>query len=784
MARKSKTNRWHSESRCLKAPLRFEPLESRRLLAVFSVSSIDDAGPATLRQAISDANANPGHDTINFAAALTGQTIVLDGSELSISDAVTITAAPFNGVTIDADNRSRIFDIVADDGDFTFSGLTLTRGLTVASFESGAAIRSMTSGKLTVSNSTITDNGTIGFRSDGGAIYAKADVDVIRSIVTNNRATGTIADGGGIFSDGNVSVTNSSVSGNTSDGSGGGINARDLTLTGTLVDGNESDSYGGGVRVLDLVMTQSSISGNSSANDGGGVRATRDVVAMDSAVNNNQGRGYGGGISTSGGDLYLVDTAVSGNTTTAFSAIGGGLFTYGTVTMLRSTVHGNSVSSTSSLGDGGGIWADGEVTLTESVISGNSTDVDGGGIWSGSDVELIRSSVRDNIARDDGGGVRARGKVTLLQSTVSGNETQSNSGGGIWNLGDFMMTLSTISGNTSGDQGGGVQTSGDVTIVESTVTGNTSDRRGGGIRSYYDDVTIRGSIVAGNVAGTTGNDLNNGGIGDFVVTYSLIGDNEATSLVESQSVDANGNLIGSSAGQGTIVPGLAALSSNGGTTQTHALLSTSPALNSGDPSSPAIHDFDQRNAGYKRVSGGRIDMGSYELQPPPCDLDGDGDCDGDDIDMLQENIVVGPPDLATFDLDQDGTVSVVDRDLWLALAGAENLPSRNPYLIGDANLDGNVDGQDFVTWNNHKFTTTSAWTDGDFTADGIVNGQDFVVWNGSKFTSSDALAVQHNTWRSSEFAIQSREADSDEEEQADISTIDAFFSMIETVRRF
>ena len=44
-------------------------------------------------------------------------------------------------------------------------------------------------------------------------------------------------------------------------------------------------------------------------------------------------------------------------------------------------------------------------------------------------------------------------------------------------------------------------------------------------------------------------------------------------------------------------------------------------------------------------------------------------------------------------------VDLADRDQWLAAAGARNLPSGNAYSLGDSNLDGTVDGQDFVLWN-------------------------------------------------------------------------------------
>ena len=74
-------------------------------------------------------------------------------------------------------------------------------------------------------------------------------------------------------------------------------------------------------------------------------------------------------------------------------------------------------------------------------------------------------------------------------------------------------------------------------------------------------------------------------------------------------------------------------------------------------------------------------------------------------------------------------------------AGAVNLTSGNSYLVGDANLDGIVDGLDFIAWNENKFTSTAAWCSGDFTADGVVDGLDFIEWNNNKFTSSDAVAA-------------------------------------------
>ena len=60
------------------------------------------------------------------------------------------------------------------------------------------------------------------------------------------------------------------------------------------------------------------------------------------------------------------------------------------------------------------------------------------------------------------------------------------------------------------------------------------------------------------------------------------------------------------------------------------------------------------------------------------------------------------------------------------------------FRLGDANLNGAVDGSDFGIWNSHKFTLGGGWCGGDFSADGIVDGTDFGLWNANKFTASDS----------------------------------------------
>ena len=117
-------------------------------------------------------------------------------------------------------------------------------------------------------------------------------------------------------------------------------------------------------------------------------------------------------------------------------------------------------------------------------------------------------------------------------------------------------------------------------------------------------------------------------------------------------------------------------------------------------------------------------------------VDGDFNHDGTynclDVDALVQQIV-GPAANSQFDLTADGLVNAEDLSAWLVVAGEAIFGDGNVILRGDANLDGLVDGQDFLAWNDHKFTQTPEWCAGDFTGDGVIDGQDFVSWNEHKF---------------------------------------------------
>jgi hypothetical protein len=135
-------------------------------------------------------------------------------------------------------------------------------------------------------------------------------------------------------------------------------------------------------------------------------------------------------------------------------------------------------------------------------------------------------------------------------------------------------------------------------------------------------------------------------------------------------------------------------------------------------------------------------FGTFEGDITGCfDSDKDGDLDCADIDALINEIAAGTNNMA-FDYTGDGLVDLADRDAWLVEAGAQNLGPGRTYLLGDANLDGNVDVSDFNIWNSNKFQANAAWCSGDFNGDGNVDVSDFNAWNSNKFQSAAAAVPE------------------------------------------
>ncbi len=365
--------------------LRFEPLEERQLLSVFTVSNLSDgtvakAGdlPGSLRQAIFDANASPGADTIEFASGLTG-TITLTQGELTITDSVTIDGPGATDITISGNNQSRIF-MVNDGNNATninveIDGLTLANGYATGSLSASCGGAIYTAENLTVKDSIITGNTAVG---GGGGIYGFPVTNTTTTIENTTFDQNSAASGGGILINPATGATftmqDSLVSGNTAtatSGQGGaGIyvykNYGTTAIQNCTITGNTAESQSGGTTTLTR---------------GGGILIWKNfnqVTINIDTVSGNTGAD-GGGIcvrNSNNGVTTIENSTISGNTSTD----GGGLFlrsAEGTIVVQNSTISGNNATNTS-----GGIATLNyqSITIQNSTITGNTAQNGAGGL--------------------------------------------------------------------------------------------------------------------------------------------------------------------------------------------------------------------------------------------------------------------------------------------------------------------------------------------------------------------------------------------------------------------
>jgi hypothetical protein len=163
---------------------------------------------------------------------------------------------------------------------------------------------------------------------------------------------------------------------------------------------------------------------------------------------------------------------------------------------------------------------------------------------------------------------------------------------------------------SASDGGGAIfqGTYGSLVVNNSTIAGNQlgNSGHGGGLDLTNGATILYDTIVAGNLRDSAGDDVY--GLLDTVDSlHNLIGDGTGTFLVDGY----NGNQVGTH--DDPIDPLLGPLQDNGGPTWTMALLSGSPALAAGDID--GVPATDQR--GFPRVVDGQVDIGAYEVQPPP-----------------------------------------------------------------------------------------------------------------------------------------------------------------------
>jgi hypothetical protein len=488
---------------------RIEALEDRSLPSTFWVLNLADSGPGSLRQAVLDAEAHPGADTIRFAHGLHG-TITLTSGELNITDGLTIAGPGEDRLTVSANHASRVFH-VRGAATATLRDLTVADGAVVGVF-AGAGILNEPGAALTLERVILSGN---------TATAPSSAVDVF---------------GGGLLNQGRATVLSCTFRDNRAEGGGG------PSFFGGS-QGGAIDNYGGAT----LTVTDSRFADNQALGVG------RGNFGIGGAIENNSGLdlahpstatinhctftgnraggpdalGNGGALDNEGtGALMtvsncLVDDNLSGGSDSA-GGPGGGImnFSGSTFIVIDSTIRGNlsSAGTGGTLGNGGGIDNQlAAMTIIRSTIAGNRS-VGGDG-----------ANGATTFGEGLGGGIMNinGGTMTVLDSQVTGNEAVGGANG----------TPTADQPLTDGGRGGGIDNlrNSSLAVINSRITGNVArggasdaglggSADGGGIENAASTLTLTDCVLAGNAA------LGGGGGSGFRGGFAFGGGLENTSL--------------------------------------------------------------------------------------------------------------------------------------------------------------------------------------------------------------------------------------------------------------
>ncbi|MCA9935881.1 MAG: right-handed parallel beta-helix repeat-containing protein, partial [Anaerolineales bacterium] len=215
------------------------------------------------------------------------------------------------------------------------------------------------------------------------------------------------------------------------------------------------------------------------------------------------------------------------------------------VTIANVTLTGgrDSSSECAAYSCGGGLKVDAgaDVTLTHSTVRDN-TAYYGGGIFSYGTLQIVHSTIAHNVAESWDGGIYSSGSLTIENSTISGNTATSGNAGGLASVGTLTMRNSTIFGNTAAGDTGGFRQQSNAASVYNTIIANNSGldcslTDGGTLAANVHNLVEDGTCSAGGIGFLSGNPqlgslADNGG---DTLTHALLPNSPAIDAGEAAS---------------------------------------------------------------------------------------------------------------------------------------------------------------------------------------------------------------------------------------------------------
>jgi CSLREA domain-containing protein len=313
-------------------------------------------GSCTLRAAIQESNALAGVDMIELPAgtyvlsvAGSGEDAAASG-DLDITDHLTITGAGDEVTVIDAAGLDRVLQILSSTTTVTLKGIDITGGRDpgFAHLNGGGIFNE---GVLVIERSTVSENH--GGDCCAGAVYSLGgSLEIRDSLIVGNDVYAGVA---GVLSvNGPLTVERTTVAEN-----------------GTIV--------GGGIRSWDgealIVDSYIGLNGGNDRGDAGGISnggcgmtehcTTGVMTIVGTTIEGNQGRN-GGGVENAGGELWIVNSTISGNTA---DNVGGGVYSEsGSVFLVNATIADNTAPVGGGLSKELGAF----VEASNTILSGNT----------------------------------------------------------------------------------------------------------------------------------------------------------------------------------------------------------------------------------------------------------------------------------------------------------------------------------------------------------------------------------------------------------------------------
>jgi hypothetical protein len=372
-------------------------------------------------------------------------------------------------------------------------------------------------------------------------------------------------------------------------------------ITAGMADGTSPHDQGGGVYNSGGSPTLSSVFfiGNR-ANIGGGMRNASGNPELTGNIFMNNSADFGGAManwnsspSITGATFYKNEATNSGSNT----GFGGGMHNWNSSPSILETGFGSNDAVS-----GGGMYNAGASApiITSGYFTGNDANYGGAMYNDGSNPIITAVDMEFNTALDQGGGIYNLASNPVYNSGSISENTANVDGGGIYNYSSNPeIKNATISENTATNKGGGMYNGYSNPVLTNVTMSENEASDGGGLRNYSSEILLKNTLIANSVSG--GDCVN----GDGVLIHAA----SVNNLIEDAdnacglTNGTNGNIVG-------VDPNLGELWNNGGSTQTHALLAASPAIDAGDVAS--CPTTDQR--GIARPQGPKCDIGSYELE--------------------------------------------------------------------------------------------------------------------------------------------------------------------------